>query len=148
MRIFYIYSINEFYKDMYYNNSYRLYKILESIYYEREYDKLSSYRLYKQVVVPINKMICNGYITKNHRLSYEYGYDSHAHYIRKKEEHTKMIISNIYIKVMSDVNFPSFFDDIYSYEKDTFICDFDNKDYFWLDKVMKKDRQKSESIVK
>lgn len=133
---------------MYYKHCHSLYKILESIYYEREYDKLSGYRLYKQVIDPVNKMLCNGYITKNHRLSYEYGYDNHAHYIRKKEEHTKMIISNIYIKVISDVNFPTFFNDIYFYEKNAFICDFDNNDYFWLDKVMQKDRQDKQTIVK
>ncbi len=148
MRIFYVYVINEFYKDMYYHHSYSLYKILESIYYERDYDKISSYRMYKQVVTPLNKMMCNGYVTKNHRLSYEYGYDNHAHYIRKKDEHTKMVITNIYIKVISDKNFPTFFHDIFSYEGDVFICDFDNNDYFWLDKLMKRDGQSLESIVK
>jgi hypothetical protein len=148
MRIFYVYTINEIYKDMYYDNSYRLYKILEGIYYQRDYSKISSYMQYKQVVSGINKMLCNGYITKNHRLAYEYGYDNNCHYIRKKDEHTKMIISNIYIKIISDLNFPCFFNDLYSYEKNIFICDFDNKDYFWLDKVMKKNRQNDLIIVK
>jgi len=148
MRVFYVYRINEIYRDMYYKHSYRLYKILESIYYERDYDKISSYRLYKQVVNPINKMLCNGYITKNHRLAYEYCYDNNVHYIRKKEEHTKMVISNIHIKIISDINFPSFLNDIYAYDSNIFICDFDNNDYFWLDKVMKRDRQSEVTIVK
>ena len=148
MRIFYAFCINEFYQSMYYKHSYRLYKILEGIHHAREYDKISSYRLYKQVANPINKMMCNGYITKNYRLCYEYYSDHNAHYIKKKEEHTKMIISNIHVKIISDVNFPSFFRDIYFYENDIFVCDFENKDYFWLDKVMKKDGQSSIPIVK
>ena len=41
-----------------------------------------------------------------------------------------------------------FFNDLYFYEKNIFICDFDNKDYFWLDKVMKKNRQNDFIIVK
>jgi hypothetical protein len=59
-----------------------------------------------------------------------------------------MIISNINIKIMSDINYPSFFNDINEYERDMFVCDFDNNDYFWLDKVVKKYRQNMESIVK
>lgn len=148
MRIFYIYNVNKNYYDMYYKHSYKLYKIIESIYYQRNYDKISSYRLYKQVVNPINKMLCNSYITKNYRLSYEYEYDYNTHYIRKKDEHTKMVISNINIKIISDINFPSFFYDIYAYEDKIFVCDFDNNDYFWLDKVMKNNRQSEISIVK
>jgi len=148
MRIFYVYRINEFYRDMYYKHSYRLYKILEQIYYERDYDRVSSYRLYKQVIIPVNRLLCNSYVTKNHRLSYEYCYDNHVHYIKKNDEHTKMVISNIHIKIISDINYPSFFDDIYAYDSNIFICDFDNNDYFWLDKVINRDRQSEITIVK
>jgi len=142
MRTFYAFCINDFYFDMYNKHSYQLYKILEDIYYTKNYDKFNSYRLYKQVVNTINKMLCNGYITKNHRLSYEYSCDNNTHFIKKKEEHSKMVISNVNIKIISDVNYPSFFDDINNYASNVFVCDFDNKDYFWLDKVVKTYRQK------
>ena len=148
MRTFYAFHINEFYSSMYNDNPLKLYKILEELFYRRNYDKLNTYRLYKQVVIPFNKMLCNGYMTKKNRLCYEYFYDYQAHYLKKKEEHTKMVIGSIHIKILSDANYPIFFNNIHELDTDIFICDFDNRDYFWLDKIIKIYRQKEIPIVK
>ena len=147
MRTFYLFNINEFYSSMYYSNSVRLYKILENLFYMRNYDKLGSFKLYKQIVIPFNKMLCNGYITKKNRLDYEYFYDHQAHYMKKNNEHTKMIVGSIHIRLISDINYPSFLTDINQLEKNIFVCDFDNCDYFWLNKVVKIYGQKKISIV-
>ena len=147
MRTFYAFHVNEFYSNMYYYNESRLYNILEELFYKRHYDKFESYKLYRQVVVPFNKMLCNGYIIKKNRLCYEYFHDKEIHYMKKTDEHTKMTIGSIHIKIISNINFPCFFEDVNELEQNIFVCDFDNRDFFWLDKVAKKYGQRRISIV-
>ena len=147
MRTFYLFHVNEFYSSTYQKNPYKLYKIFDILFHEREYDRYRSYKLYKQIVIPFNKMLCNNYIIKKNRLNYEYFYDNQSHFIKKNEEHAKMVIGSIHIKIESDNNFPTFFKDINNFEEDIFVCDFENGDYFWLDKVVKKYGQKTISIV-
>ena len=72
MRVFYAFLVKDYYFDMYYKHPYNLYKMLEEIYHFRDYKKIDSYRMFRQICDPVNKMICNGYINKIHRLSYDY----------------------------------------------------------------------------
>ena len=147
MRTFYLFNVNEFYSIMYSKSPFKLYKILDNLFHEREYDRYGSYKIYKQVIIPFNKMLCNNYITKKNRLNYEYSHDNQNHFIKKQEEHTKMVIGSIHIKIESDKNYPTFFDDVNNFEENIFVCDFENGDYFWLSKVVKKYGQKTISIV-
>ena len=56
-------------------------------------------------------------------------------YISKKtNKPVKMIISNSYIVIKSTKEIPTFFK-ILSKRKNIFICDFINKDYFWLSNI-------------
>ena len=64
---------------MYHKMPFKLYKVLDTLFREREYNRYRSYKLYKQVIIPFNKMLCNNYITKKNRLNYEYYYDNQTH---------------------------------------------------------------------
>ena len=50
-------------------------------------------------------------------------------------EYAKLSIKNANIKIKTNINFPIFLKTIYNYTDNIFICDFVNKDYFWLDKT-------------
>ena len=59
-----------------------------------------------------------------------------------------MVITNSNLKIKSNINNPIFLNDINNFYDNIFVCDFLNKDYFWLDKVIKNDRQNNVMVVK
>lgn len=145
MRTYYIFNVNKFYKYMYKNNPFKMYKIFEEIYYSRNYDNIKTFRVMEEVSVPFNKIMLNEYIYFEYKLKYGYKRNNNVH-ILNTDEKTTLRINNYNIKIETDSNYSIFFDDIKSYNTNLFVCDFDNKDYFWLSKL--NSLQKEYSIVK
>ncbi len=145
MRTYYIFNVNKFYKYMYKNNPFKMYKIFEEIYYSRNYDNLKTFRVMEEVSVPFNKIMLNEYIYFEYKLKYGYKRRDNIHILNTNEK-TTLRINNYNIKIETDSNYSTFFDDIKSYNTNLFVCDFDNKDYFWLSKL--NSLQKEYSIVK
>ena len=145
MRTYYIFNVNKFYRYMYKNNPFKMYKIFEEIYYSRNYDNIKTFRVMEEVGVPFNKIMLNEYIYFEYKLKYGYKRKDNIH-ILNTDEKTTLRINNYNIKIETDSNYSTFFDDIKSYNSNLFVCDFDNKDYFWLSKL--NSLQKEYSIVK
>ena len=134
MRTYYIFNVNKFYKYMYNNNPFKMYKIFEEIYYSRNYDNIKSFRVMEEVSVPFNKIMLNEYIYFEYKLKYGYKRKDNIH-ILNTDEKTTLRINNYNIKIETDNNYTVFFDYLSNYNSNLFICDFDNKDYFWLSKL-------------
>ena len=145
MRTYYIFNVNKFYKYMYKNNPFKMYKIFEEIYYSRNYDNIKTFRVMEEVSVPFNKTMLNEYIYFEYKLKYGYQRKDNIH-ILNTNENTTLRINNYNIKIETDSNYSIFFDDIKNYNNNLFVCDFGNKDYFWLSKL--NSLQKEYSIVK
>ena len=99
----------------------------------------------EEVSIPFNKIMLNEYIYYEYKLKYGYKRRDNIH-ILNTDEKTTLRINNYNIKIETDSNYSTFFDDIKSYNTNLFVCDFDNKDYFWLSKL--NSLQKEYSIVK
>lgn len=56
------------------------------------------------------------------------------HVLNNLTENTKLTVYNTYIKIKTNKNITDFFK-VLENEENIFICDFNNKDYFWLSKV-------------
>lgn len=130
---------------MYSNNPFKMYKIFEEIYYSKDYDNIKTFRVMEEVAIPFNKIMLNEYIYYEYKLKYGYKRKDNVH-ILNTDEKTTLRINNYNIKIETDSNYSIFFDDIKSYNPNLFVCDFDNKDYFWLSKL--NSLQKEYSIVK
>jgi len=130
---------------MYKNNPFKMYKIFEEIYYSKDYDNIKTFRVMEEVALPFNKIMLNEYIYYEYKLKYGYKRKDNIH-ILNTDEKTTLRINNYNIKIETDSNYSIFFDDIKSYNTNLFVCDFDNKDYFWLSKL--NSLQKEYSIVK
>ena len=130
---------------MYKNNPFKMYKIFEEIYYSKDYDNIKTFRVMEEVALPFNKIMLNEYIYYEYKLKYGYKRRDNIH-ILNTDEKTTLRINNYNIKIETDSNYSTFFDDIKSYNSNLFVCDFDNKDYFWLSKL--NSLQKEYSIVK
>ena len=135
MRNFYLFYINDYFKDTYFEYPYKLYKMLEDAYLTNKYNLVSSANLYNQITKKINKLYTNEFLIANNKMKREYANTSNIHTFSSNREVTKLLVSNHCIKIKSNLNYPTFFDDINKYNNNIFICDFANNDYFWLHKV-------------
>ena len=70
------------------------------------------------------------------------------HMITTSIECSKLVISNSNLKIKTNAAYCKFFNIINEYSDNIFVCDFVNKDYFWLDKIFKSDCQTDKYLVK
>jgi len=148
MRTYYVFKINKYFSYVYKNKPYKIYKTIEEIYHVKEYDMVLTYKIYEQVALTFDKTKLNEYINSIYKESNFYHKNNNTHVYSNDYEYTKLVITNSNLKIKSNINNPIFLKDINNNYDNIFICDFINKDYFWLDKVIKKDRQNDEMIVK
>ena len=107
-----------------------------------------TYKIYEQVALTFNKNELNEYLKNIYNDNCFYNKNSNIHTYNDIYEHTKLVITNSNLKIKTNINNPIFLKDLSNYYENIFICDFVNKDYFWLDKIIKNDRQNDKMIVK
>ena len=129
---------------MYKNCPFKMYKIFEEIYNSRDYDAVKTYRVFEGIANPFGKRMLSEYIYYEYRNKYGYRREEDLH-ILNTSEMTKLKINNYNIKIETNGNYTEFFKYLNNYNDGLFVCDFDNKDYFWLNKI--KPLQKELSIV-
>lgn len=129
MRKYYLFAIKKEYSELYSKNPYILYKTLENLYKLKKEDLIFGISLYNQ--------ICN--IIEVNRLK------DYFNAICKSKKNNKYLVSVKDDIVLFDIhyaciickctkNFPNVFNVMNYYNKNLFICDFENKDYFFLTK--------------
>ena len=136
MRAFYIFKINKEMGVLLKDSPYNLYKSLEDIYL---LDKTSigiGKDLLDQLIVPIDK-------ERNKRLIYELNKDNdfymkngdtHKVVNKYRKEETIITVKNSHILLKTNI----IYRDIKKFLPITelFACDFQNKDYFWLEQLI------------
>ena len=145
MRTYYIFKINKYFTYIYKKFPYKMYKIIEELYYTKDYDMLSSYKYYQRFAVPFNKLSLNEYIYNLNKNNMNYTRDNNIHIICNEKYNKLLINSSCMILKTNDI-YSIFLNDINIHLDNIFICDFKNKDYFWLDSL-NKDRQNNLSLV-
>lgn len=137
MRVYYLFKINDSFSNLYYNKTYYLYKMLEQISNSSKNDFIISYRLFEQMALAFNKTEINSKLYRKYAFNENYFKSLNKHMLDNGVEKTKLTVYNTYIKVKTNKNITEFFK-IINTEKNVFVCDFINKDYFWLNKVTPK----------
>lgn len=144
MRIFYCFKVKNYYTSIYKDRGYKLYKLLEEIYYGRLYDEELLYNYYEQIVEffdDINIISDNLYKKLSNNINYSR--NENIHIICNNFEYTKLVVGIDTIKVKSNLKNPSILKELDDIE-DLFICDFRNNCYFWS----KSDCQNEKKLVK
>ena len=133
MRTYYIFKIKKHYANLTNTKPYHIYKTIEDMYYLSSKELLSPNNLFLQMYDRFNDNILNNIIYDEYKDLYTYTKYNNIHQINDyfTNEQTKMIINKSYILIKTTKQIPSFFN-ILSKRKDIFVCDFLNKDYFWL----------------
>lgn len=137
VRVFYVYNINDYFCSVYDKYPYKLYKMLEDAYLTKRYNIKLSSSMYEQVITNFNKLFMNNFIFANNKLDIYYYNKDNIHLITSNSEYSKLMVTSYCLKIKTNLNYPRFFSNIGQYSDNIFICDFINKDYFWLNKVVK-----------
>lgn len=148
MRVFYLFDVNDNFYNMYKEYPFKLYKMFEDIYLTSKYDKDLASGMYEQITYKYNKPFMNNYIKNKNKLDIYYYNKDNMHIISSRYDYSKLFVNTYYIKIKSNLNFTNFFRHINSYSSNIFVCDFDNNDYFWLEKVIKLDDKFQDNFIK
>lgn len=136
MRTFYIFKIKKCYTELTKANPYNLYKAIENIYNLKKDDLNYFYNFFDQIREPFNKENLDNNIFEFYKNKYAYTKVFNTHMINDyfTAEKSKLIIYKNFIYIKSTKNIPTFLKAI-SNKDNIFVCDFRNKDYFWLEEL-------------
>ncbi len=137
MRTFYIFNINKDFYNLMKNNPYHLFRAMEDIHNFDNKDVSLAYDLFMQIVSPFDKSKINNKIFTESKNNDFYSKFHNVHRIQNKylPEDSMLVVNKAFLLLESNVLKPSFFSDLKEY-KNLFVCDFKNKDYFWLNELV------------
>ena len=137
MRRFYIFSIREELLVLYKDNPSNLYKILESIYKMKDDEITYGYNLFKQICVRVDNLEISNrlYLTMHNDPIYTKLDNEHIINNLYKDEVSILNIKKSHIILDCNNSYSSFFNLLNKYNKNYFICDFNENDFFFLSDI-------------
>ena len=136
MRTFHIFDVNSSIVNLTRDDSYPLFYSFLKIKNLGSSDLSIGINLYEQIATPIDKSKFSKNIYNHYKESDFYSkYQNEHSYINKyRDEKSFLKIKNAYMKIDTNKDYPEFFK--YLKKKNSlFVCDFDNKDYFWINDI-------------
>lgn len=137
MRTFYLFKIKKIYFELTKNNPYNLYKAIENIYHLKTEELTYMSLFFNQIRETFNKSLLDNNIYEYYKNKYTYTKVKDTHIINDyyTEEKSKLIINSNFLYIKSTKNLPTFLKTI-NKKENIFVCDFNNKDYFWLTELL------------
>lgn len=139
MKVYYIFKIKKEFVNLYKDTPSVLYNILKSIYYLDKEEVEYGYNLFNQLILPIKKkdLDRNLFIKLHQDIPYSKRKDTHYINNLYRNEVSRLIINNYYIKLEVEQNFSSFFNILNKEENNLFVCAFKKTDFFFLNDYLK-----------
>lgn len=131
MNKYYLFIIDKKLITLYKNKSYVLYKILETLYKCEAYDFCYGIKIYWQICNNFSVKLLQNYI--NTRI----GCINKGKIIKIKSEKTYIQLMYPCIVVATKNKKNNLFKIFNIYNRNIFVCDFKNYDYFWLNDYLK-----------
>jgi len=138
MRTFYVFKIKKEMTILTKETPYNLFRTIEHLYYLDEYNMDVSFKLYNDLFDSFNKDYVNKRLNslfKNNRY-YTYENDKHTIYNKYRPETSILKVYKSHIILKSDLIKPTLLVN-YLMSDNLFVCDFKNKDYFWLNEFVR-----------
>lgn len=141
MKVYYAFKLKTEFLNLYKDKPSVLYSILKSIYFLDKSDVAYGYNLFKQLITPLRKNNIDRNIFIKLHKEYPYIKRENIHYINNfyKDEVSRLIINNYYIKLELDQDFSSFFSILYDEIDNLFVCNFKQTDFFFLKEYLRKE---------
>lgn len=120
------------------NNPYHLFKTMEDIHSFDKSDISVAYDLFMQIVSPFDKSQINNLIFHECQANDFYSKFHNIHRIQNRyiPEDTCLIVNKAFLLLESNIPRPSFLKQLDGIDN-LFVCDFKNKDYFWLSELVR-----------
>lgn len=134
MKVYYIFKLKEELCDLYRDTPSVLYNILRNIYYLDREEVDYGYNLFKQLTLPIEKNRIDRELFIKFHQELPYSKRKDVHYINNmyKNEVSRLIVNNSYLRLELDQNFSTFFKVLKEEDKNLFACSFQKIDFFFL----------------
>ncbi len=135
LRTYYIFNVNKEMSILTKDSPYMLFKSFESIYKSGREDLFVATNLYEQLASKFNKELVNNRISHNFldNQFYIYTKNMHSYYNKYRDETCKIEVKNSYLICTCKNSRFELLRKLQGYS--LFACDFENKDYFWLDEI-------------
>jgi len=137
MRTFYIFNINKSFYHLMKNNPYHLFRAMEDIHSFDCSNADMAYDLFNQIASPFDKSKINNKIFNESKDNDFYSKFHNVHRIQNKyiPEDSMLVVNKAFLLLESNILKPTFLSELKEY-KNLFVCDFKNKDYFWLNELV------------
>ena len=116
---------------------YSLYRTIENLYYLDNVSLGLSYSLYDSIFDSFNTDVLDTLVSNTFIYNSYYFKENNKHviYNKYKPENTTLQINKSHLLLKSDSLKPTLLRN-YSNDDNIFVCDFKNKDYFWLNEIL------------
>ena len=134
MNKLYIFDVKEEFYKLYKDKPGELFYIFNRIYNMKVSDKEYGYNLFCQISNFLDKKMINDFITNNYKDKVMYSCSGCEHIINNLflNEISILTVKNSNIKIESNIKKPSFLDNLRNLKLHLFVCDFKQKEYFFV----------------
>lgn len=134
MKVYYIFKLKEEFFELYKDTPSVLYNILRSIYYLDKEEVDYGYNLFKQLTLPIEKNKLDRELFIKFHGDIPYSKKKDIHYINDlyRNEVSRLMINNSYLRLELEQNYSSFFKILKKEDNNLFACSFQKTDFFFL----------------
>ena len=135
MRIYYVFDIRSEYVDLYKETPNSLYNVLHQLYYMRKKDLEYGFNMFKQLANRIDKdeLDKNIFLKLHNKMTYVKKGDNHIINNLYKDEVSALKVKYSYILI--NTSYTDFFNALALDNRNYFVCDFINNDYFFLSNI-------------
>lgn len=134
MKVYFIFDIKKEFVNLYKNNEKILFDILRQIYNLDNSEISFGYTLLNQIINKIDKDYIDQKIYIKYHQYIPYSKKNMTHYINNmyRNEISRLSVKHSYIKLEQENKSSMFLDILRNYSNNYFVCDFKNKDFFFL----------------
>ena len=140
MRTFHIFNVNNSVALLTRTDAYPLFHSFLKIKNLSNSDLSLGINLYEQIASQIDKKKYTRNIYKQykktnlHSMFYTRFQNNHTYINKYRDEKSYLKVKNAYIRIDTNRQYPEFFKYLKK-NHNLFVCDFENKDYFWLNEL-------------
>lgn len=128
MRKYYLFIIKGEYKDLYIKNSKSLYDTLNNLYRLKIEDLRMGVSVYNQICNLFNPNLLINYVKDKYNLKER----KNKYFLKNGNEEILIKFNYSCVIIYTNRNIPKILKVLYLYNKNIFVVDFKNEDYFWL----------------
>ena len=137
MRLYYVFNVKSDIKKLYQDKPASLYRILENIYYMHKEDINYGFAIFRQITNrnKVMELSNNIYIKLHKDLVYSKIGSEHIINDLYHDEVSILKIKNSHLIIESNKSISSFFKLLNEINNNYFVCDFKEKDFFFIDNI-------------